>query len=75
MTCPIENAIDDIVIFLQESFTNNNDEHPLYYVSDPDNSIVDHLKILYFECTEVIHNSGENSLEKEFEEFVNNLII
>ena len=67
--------MDDIIMLLQESFFNNDDEHPLYYVSDPDNNIVDHSRRLSFECTEVIHNSDDISLEKEFEKLMDYLYI
>ena len=75
MTCPTATSMDEIGMFSQKSFLNNNDEHSLYDMSNPDDNIEEQWKIFFFEYTDVIHNSSENYFQKEFEEFVNNLII
>ena len=76
MACPIAGTTVEINMFSQESFFNTDDEHPLYKMADPDETnIQKRLNKLFYECSDAIHQSGENSLEKEFEEFMNNLII
>ena len=44
-------------------------------MADPDDSIADQLKKLFFEASEAIHNSGENCLEREFSQYMDEVII
>ena len=75
IACPIAATGIDIAMLSQESFFNNADEHPFFEMADPDDSIADRLKKLFFEASEAIHNSGENCLEREFAQYMNEVII